>query len=121
MSSNYCVLHFWPLTSILFSCIFKSSHCKQLAKTNGNTNNLFKEAIDPSSEQHFQLCALLSLITFKFCSVNLIPLNNNTDMFRFLMKMRPQHKKQRTICANPNEDWVQDLMVNVDRRNQKQN
>ncbi|XP_045905752.1 C-C motif chemokine 25b [Micropterus dolomieu] len=45
----------------------------------------------------------------------------NISAVVFLMKMRPQHKKQRTICANPNEDWVQDLMANVDRRNQKQN
>ncbi|XP_035508797.1 C-C motif chemokine 25b [Morone saxatilis] len=32
----------------------------------------------------------------------------------FLMKKKPSHKKQRTVCANPQESWVQDMMYRVD-------
>nr|AYE57140.1 CC chemokine SCYA109 [Epinephelus coioides] len=34
----------------------------------------------------------------------------------FLMRKRQSHKKQRTVCANPNDIWVQGLMDSVDRR-----
>ncbi|XP_071389605.1 C-C motif chemokine 25b [Centroberyx affinis] len=34
----------------------------------------------------------------------------------FLMKKRPEHPKQRTICADPYQPWVQALMRDVARR-----
>ncbi|XP_069006519.1 C-C motif chemokine 25b [Embiotoca jacksoni] len=34
----------------------------------------------------------------------------------FLMKKRTSHKKQRTVCANPNDIWVQTQMQIVDTR-----
>ncbi|XP_008334168.1 C-C motif chemokine 25b [Cynoglossus semilaevis] len=37
----------------------------------------------------------------------------------FLIKKKPSHVKQKTICANPQEAWVQELMAAVDSRNPK--
>ncbi|XP_044056199.1 C-C motif chemokine 25b [Siniperca chuatsi] len=39
----------------------------------------------------------------------------------FLMKKRPSHKKQRTVCANPSTGWVRDLIETVNMRMSKQN
>uniref|UniRef100_A0A8C5EFP2 C-C motif chemokine 25-like n=2 Tax=Gouania willdenowi TaxID=441366 RepID=A0A8C5EFP2_GOUWI len=36
----------------------------------------------------------------------------------FYMKKRRFQKKQRTVCANENDPWVQVAMRRVDRRNQ---
>lgn len=35
-----------------------------------------------------------------------------------LMKKRAGQAKARTICANPEDEWVQDVMKNVDRKNE---
>ncbi|XP_062251784.1 C-C motif chemokine 25b [Platichthys flesus] len=32
----------------------------------------------------------------------------------FLMKKKPSHNKQRTVCANPNDSWVQELIRTMD-------
>ncbi|XP_035032853.1 C-C motif chemokine 25b [Hippoglossus stenolepis] len=32
----------------------------------------------------------------------------------FLMKKKPSHIKQKTVCANPNDSWVQELIRAVD-------
>ncbi|KAG7453794.1 hypothetical protein JOB18_035192 [Solea senegalensis] len=34
----------------------------------------------------------------------------------FLMKKKASHLKQRTICTNPHDLWVQDLIRAVDKR-----
>ncbi|XP_039984804.1 C-C motif chemokine 25-like [Xiphias gladius] len=34
----------------------------------------------------------------------------------FTMKKRSSHKKQRTVCANPQESWVQELIRTVDMK-----
>ncbi|XP_032381130.1 C-C motif chemokine 25b [Etheostoma spectabile] len=36
----------------------------------------------------------------------------------FLMKKKRSHKKQRTVCANPNESWVQELIKTLPMRMQ---
>ncbi|CAK6955463.1 C-C motif chemokine 25b [Scomber scombrus] len=36
----------------------------------------------------------------------------------FTMKKRSSHKKQRTVCANPEETWVQDLIELVKQKMQ---
>nr|ABC69050.1 chemokine CC-like protein [Scophthalmus maximus] len=37
----------------------------------------------------------------------------------FLMKRKPSHKKQRTVCANPQDGWVQHLTSTMDMQMQK--
>nr|XP_061790631.1 C-C motif chemokine 25-like [Nerophis lumbriciformis] len=39
----------------------------------------------------------------------------------FTVKKRPEHKTQRTICANPDHPWVQDLKEAVRQRMLAQN
>ncbi|XP_070689016.1 C-C motif chemokine 25b [Pempheris klunzingeri] len=39
----------------------------------------------------------------------------------FLMKRRPMQKTQRTVCANPNKSWVQQLVQAMDARSPVQN
>nr|XP_046248160.1 C-C motif chemokine 25b [Scatophagus argus] len=39
----------------------------------------------------------------------------------FLMKRKPSHRKQMTVCANPHEMWVQQLVQIVDRKMATQN
>ncbi|XP_041791150.1 C-C motif chemokine 25b [Chelmon rostratus] len=39
----------------------------------------------------------------------------------FLMKKRPSHTKQRTVCANPEERWVQQLVEALDMKMAKRN
>ncbi|XP_029939887.1 C-C motif chemokine 25b [Salarias fasciatus] len=34
----------------------------------------------------------------------------------FLMKKQPSHKKQKTVCANPNDDWVRTIVQALDTR-----
>ncbi|XP_039666376.1 C-C motif chemokine 25-like [Perca fluviatilis] len=41
----------------------------------------------------------------------------NTSAVVFLMK-KPSRKKPRTVCANPNDRWVQELIETLDRRMQ---
>ncbi|XP_019936856.1 C-C motif chemokine 25b isoform X2 [Paralichthys olivaceus] len=36
----------------------------------------------------------------------------------FLLKKKPSHKKQRTVCANPHDSWVQELIRTVDMQMQ---
>ncbi|XP_068563384.1 C-C motif chemokine 25b [Cebidichthys violaceus] len=42
----------------------------------------------------------------------------NINAVVFLMKKKPSHKKQWTRCTNPDDIWVQELMLSVDMRNQ---
>ncbi|KAM3619550.1 uncharacterized protein V6R79_010037 [Siganus canaliculatus] len=39
----------------------------------------------------------------------------------FTRKKRSSRGKQRTVCANPQENWVQDLMVSLDARKAQRN
>ncbi|TNM87860.1 C-C motif chemokine 25b [Takifugu flavidus] len=39
----------------------------------------------------------------------------------FQMKKKRSHQKQRTVCTNPEDAWVQELMAAVDARVAKQN
>ncbi|XP_076617905.1 C-C motif chemokine 25b [Chaetodon auriga] len=39
----------------------------------------------------------------------------------FLMKKRPSKAKQRTVCANPEDHWVQLLVETVNMRTAKKN
>ncbi|XP_059923470.1 C-C motif chemokine 25b [Gadus macrocephalus] len=46
----------------------------------------------------------------------------NIEAIVFFIKKRQSHKKQRTVCTNPEDKWVQDLIRDLDRkeyRNQK--
>ncbi|KAM7012539.1 C-C motif chemokine 25b [Tautogolabrus adspersus] len=39
----------------------------------------------------------------------------------FLFKKRAKQTKLTTVCANPNQKWVQDLMITVETRMRRQN
>uniref|UniRef100_A0A8C4Z5D0 Chemokine (C-C motif) ligand 25b n=2 Tax=Gadus morhua TaxID=8049 RepID=A0A8C4Z5D0_GADMO len=39
----------------------------------------------------------------------------NIEAIVFFMKKKPSHKKQRTVCTNPEDQWVQDLIRHHDR------
>ncbi|XP_031719959.1 C-C motif chemokine 25b [Anarrhichthys ocellatus] len=42
----------------------------------------------------------------------------NISAVVFLIKKKPTHKKQWTRCTNPDDIWVQELMLSVNMRNQ---
>uniref|UniRef100_A0A8C2ZH57 Uncharacterized protein n=1 Tax=Cyclopterus lumpus TaxID=8103 RepID=A0A8C2ZH57_CYCLU len=65
---------------------------------------------------HYGCCTCCGDIGVKLTMMNLMILNNTTDVCRFLMKKKPSHTKQWTRCANPDDMWVQELMESVNMR-----